>query len=222
MDGSVIAASALIWIVRLPVILFAITVHEYAHGRVAYLFGDPTAKMMGRLTFNPFSHLDPMGAICFLLVGFGWAKPVPIDPRYFKNPRRDQVLVSLAGPLSNIATAVVCGIILRYLFWQNQQFLMVFSQMVVLNLAFALFNLLPIPPLDGSHVVEGVLPLKQAYQYKRWSRYGPMVLLGILLFDNLTHAGILNAVLGTPIMYLSYYLGGGAVIAGLHLLSLLH
>ena len=222
MDGSVIAASALIWIVRLPVILFAITVHEYAHGRVAYLFGDPTAKMMGRLTFNPFSHLDPMGAICFLLVGFGWAKPVPIDPRYFKNPRRDQVLVSLAGPLSNIATAVVCGIILRYVFWPNQQFLMVFSQMVVLNLAFALFNLLPIPPLDGSHVVEGMLPLNLAYQYKRWSRYGPMVLLGILLFDNLTHAGILNAVLGTPIMYLSYYLGGGAVIAGLHLLSLLH
>ncbi len=221
MDVSALSSTLLVWIVRLPVILFAITIHEYAHGRVAYHFGDPTAHMVGRLSFNPLSHLDPMGAICFLLLGFGWAKPVPINPRYFRNPRRDEVLVSLAGPASNIVVALISGMLLKMLPLDGQQFLMVFSQMVVLNVAFAVFNLLPIPPLDGSHVLEGLLPYRQAVRYREFARYGPMILLGILLLDGIAHVGIFNAILSYPVIYLSYQFGGAKVIAGLHLLSML-
>ena len=102
------------WIVRIPVLLFAITIHEYGHGKAALSLGDPTAKEHGRLTLNPLSHLDPLGAVCLFLFNFGWAKPVPVDPRYFKKPRRDIVLMSLSGPISNLAAALVAGIFVRY------------------------------------------------------------------------------------------------------------
>ena len=102
------------WIVKIPVLLFAITIHEYAHGRAALRLGDPTAKNMGRLTLNPLTHIDPFGAICLFLFNFGWAKPVPVDPRYFKDVRKGLILMSLCGPLANIATALVAGLLLPW------------------------------------------------------------------------------------------------------------
>jgi len=101
------------WIVRIPVLLFAITIHEYGHGKASLSLGDPTAKEHGRLTLNPLSHLDPLGAICLFLFNFGWAKPVPVDPRYYQNPRRDIILMSLSGPVANLAAALVAGIFVR-------------------------------------------------------------------------------------------------------------
>ena len=102
------------WIIKIPVLLFAITIHEYAHGKAALSLGDPTAKLAGRLSLNPISHIDPVGAICLFLFHFGWAKPVPVDIRFFKNTSRDIILMSLSGPMANIAAAFVTGLFIRY------------------------------------------------------------------------------------------------------------
>ena len=137
------------WIVRIPVLLFAITIHEYAHGYVAYRLGDPTAKQMGRLSFNPITHIDPLGAICLFLLNFGWAKPVPVDMRYFRNIRRDTILVSLAGPAANFCVALIAGMLIRYLYFSSQLYQMTLVYLLIMNLGLGLFNLIPLPPLDG-------------------------------------------------------------------------
>ena len=145
------------WIVRIPVILFAITIHEYAHGRAALKLGDPTAKNMGRLTLNPLPHIDPLGAICLFLFHFGWAKPVPVNPGYFRDVRRDTIIMSLAGPLSNILTACIAGMFIRFFFLNWDVYLEVLFYLLIMNIGLGLFNLLPLPPLDGSHVLENTL-----------------------------------------------------------------
>lgn len=153
---------------RLPIIFLIISVHETAHGFIAYKMGDNTAKDMGRLTLNPIKHLDIMGAICMLLFGFGWAKPVPVNPMNFKKRDKGMVLTALAGPVSNILMAFLGVILWTVLKAYNvipptiaggfiNQFLIVF---IMLNVAFAVFNLLPVPPLDGSKIVEPLLPPK--------------------------------------------------------------
>ena len=154
-------------LLSLPVILLALSVHEAAHGFAAWRLGDPTARNFGRLTLNPLKHLDPYGFICMLLVGFGWANPVPVNSRYFKKPRRDIALVGLAGPLSNLLLAVVFLLLLRFVGfgWLAQlpianqlQFNLVYFTCVLLyygvymNVTLAIFNLLPVPPLDGSRI----------------------------------------------------------------------
>jgi Zn-dependent protease len=196
------------FIIRIPVVLFAITIHEYAHGWMAYRFGDPTAKLNGRLTFNPLSHLDLFGALCFFLAGFGWAKPVPVDPRYFKDPRRDDFYVSLAGPASNLLVAFTCGLILRFVPLDNILFLGVLVLAIFLNTAFALFNLIPVFPLDGSHVLKGLLPPVAAVKYSQYDRYGMTILILVILADNFMRLGILNLLLGRPIFYVCYLFGG--------------
>ncbi len=156
---------------RVIVLFTAITIHEYAHGFVAYKLGDPTAKYAGRLTLNPISHLDPIGAVCMALFGFGWAKPVPVNPMYFKDRKRDNALVALAGPLSNIFLAFVSLILvafysklgyveihngnLYYLFENSvSEFgFVLLCQLATLNICFAIFNLIPFPPLDGSKIL---------------------------------------------------------------------
>ena len=122
------------WIVRIPVLLFAITIHEYAHGRAALWLGDPTAKSMGRLTLNPLPHIDPFGAICLFLFNFGWAKPVPVNPRYFKNIRKDIILMSLAGPLANILLAFLAGMLIRNFFfpWADTEIVNKMMQLMVI------------------------------------------------------------------------------------------
>ena len=184
----------------LPCVLIAIPVHEVAHGYVANRCGDPTAKSFGRLTLNPLKHFDPLGALCMLLVGFGWARPVPVNSRYFKKPRRDMFLVALAGPLANLLlslaalllyrilgavflanyTAFETGAFTTTLLYVFMQFLSVFISM---NVSFAVFNLLPIPPLDGSRLLLIFLPPKAHIWFVRNERTISLVMFLLLIFN---------------------------------------
>ncbi len=175
--------------VTLPAVLLAITFHEYAHGWAANRLGDPTAKLMGRLTLNPLSHLDPVGALALLIFKVGWAKPVPVNPFYLRNPRRDMVWVSAAGPAINLFLAAISALIFRMVegmvipaysrFFMEPFFRMVYWS-VVINVALAVFNILPIPPLDGSRILSGLLPRDKALIYSRIEPYGIFILLGLI------------------------------------------
>lgn len=194
-----------VWV--LPVI-FAITVHEVAHGWVAKKFGDNTADSQGRLTLNPIKHIDWLGTIVIpglLLLSFtgfifGWAKPVPVDPRYFKNPRKDMAVVALAGPLSNLAMALGWALLARIGVIVQTEFIslpLIYMGIagISINLVLALINLLPIPPLDGSRIVTGLLPHRLAWQYNKLERYGFMILLLLLV------TGGLGYILAYPMYY---------------------
>ena len=192
----------------IPVLLFSLSLHEFSHGYVSYKLGDPTPKNQGRLTLNPLAHLDPMGSIVLLITRrFGWAKPVPINPNYYKNPRKGIMLVSLAGPFANFFLAVVFALTARTVvffsssgLYQMQQSgygnlvqtIFVFFQLAVsINLALGFFNLLPVPPLDGSKILRGVLPRNfDKYLRKLEGPYG-MVLLLVLAYT-----GILWSIIG--------------------------
>lgn len=179
-------------IMAVPV-LMAITFHEVAHGYVAYLLGDPTAKTAGRLTLNPIKHLDPIGTLALFLVKVGWAKPVPINPRYFQNPRQGLIWVSLAGPVTNFILAIAFAMAFHALaalyghMPQGQAMgavepLAYMCQAgVLVNLGLGLFNLLPIPPLDGSNILAGLLPPHLAQTYMQSSKYGFIILIVLFL-----------------------------------------
>ena len=178
-------------ILEAPGFLLGITLHEYAHGYVAMRFGDPTAKLAGRLTLNPISHIDPFGALALVLAGIGWAKPVPVDPRYLHNPRKDMIWVSLAGPAVNMITAIAMWLILCVINFSvglesiaaGSMFhtaVQMFFFAVLLNLMLAFLNLVPIHPLDGSKILEGLLPRDLAYEYEKMEPYGMIILIGLL------------------------------------------
>ena len=183
-------------VLSIPAVLWAITFHEYCHGYVAYRLGDPTPEASGRLTLNPLAHLDIFGTLMLLLFRFGWAKPVPIDPRHFKRPGRDIILVSLAGAAGNILTAVICGLAVRLfptLFWANLALARFIVIMMLMNLGLAVFNLLPVPPLDGSRILMVLLP-PRALRYYFWlERYG-FVILMLLIF-----MGVVQSIIGPVI-----------------------
>ena len=145
-----------------PVILFSLTVHEYSHGRMALRLGDNTAQRLGRLSFNPIRHLDITGVLFFYFVGFGWAKPVPVDWKNFQNPQRDMMYVAIAGPLSNIALAVFCSFFIRLISPEFSYLFVILAYGIWINIALAIFNMLPIFPLDGSSVLKGMVPPKRA------------------------------------------------------------
>lgn len=170
-----------------PAILWAISFHEFCHAWVAYRLGDPTAREYGRLTLNPLAHFDVWGLVCMFLFKFGWAKPVPIDTRNFRKPRRDIVLVSLAGVTGNIITALAAGLLIRMLarftpvmFYTNYGLQLVLLSFVAINLNFALFNLLPVPPLDGSRLVLMLLPASALRVAYNMERYGFIILLALI------------------------------------------
>ncbi len=194
--------------IQIPPLLLALTLHEYAHGYVAYRFGDPTAKNAGRLTLNPLSHLDPMGTLAFIVIKIGWAKPVPVNPAYFRNPRKDMLWVALAGPASNLLLAIVSAVLLRTIIALAgviplspalQAIVVPFSWMLVasvwINLVLCVFNFLPIPPLDGSRILAGLLPADIARSYASYEKYG-FILVLILAFS-----GVLSRIISPIIRF---------------------
>ena len=170
-------------IFRIPALLITLTIHEYAHARVAVSLGDPTPRVLGRLTLNPIPHLDPLGLIMLWLFKFGWAKPVPVNPNNFRDARMGMLWVALAGPISNILLAFLTAIVIVLV----NQFQIVTGEWVKIlwwtytyNIIFAIFNLLPIPPLDGGKVVSSLLPRRLAYTYERIEPYGTWILLALV------------------------------------------
>ncbi len=185
-------------LIRAVVVLLAISVHETAHGYAAYKLGDPTAKSMGRLSLNPLKHIDPIGALCMLLFGFGWAKPVMINPYYFKKPKRDTAITGLAGPVSNFIMAFISILILQLLFRFHiplnafTRIIQIFLiQFTLLNIGLGVFNLIPIPPLDGSKVFLSLLPNRLYNDIMRYEQFGWIVLVVAL------GLGVLDPILGT-------------------------
>ena len=195
-------------VISLPVILLALTIHEYSHGWVAGRLGDSTARLMGRLTLNPVPHIDPMGLLMLIMVGFGWAKPVPVDPRNLSKPRRDMLLIALAGPVSNMILALMLSFLFRALIGQllgqlggeiSPVFrvgMLLITWGIVINIVLAVFNLIPIPPLDGSRILAGLLPPRQAYRYETVvGRYGSMILMGVILLGFFTRFSIIGIIM---------------------------
>ncbi len=177
LHGNFDPAFILSWLVAVTI---ALTVHEFAHAKVADMAGDSTARSMGRVSLNPLDHYDPIGTTMIVLFGFGWGKPVPINPTNFGHPRRDDALVALAGPGSNIIMAVLFAIPLRFGF--AGEYGQVLQLVVLINLFLAFFNLIPVFPLDGSHILQAILPYEKAQSYSSFmQRYGMLLLILIIV-----------------------------------------
>ena len=176
-------------LMTIPIVLFSLTIHECSHGYFAYRLGDPTARNLGRLTLNPVKHLDPIGTIAMVLFGIGWAKPVPINTRYFKKPKRDMALTALAGPVSNFLLSFIVfaigAVVNEFIPYDSiaavfvLQWIMLFSY---LNLYLAVFNLIPIPPFDGSRIAFALLPDKVYFGVMKYERIIMLVMLILLMW----------------------------------------
>ena len=167
-----------------PAVLIALSLHEFAHGLASYSLGDPTPKASGRLSLNPFRHMDLWGTLLLLFFGFGWAKPVSVDPRYYKNPKADMVKVALAGPLMNFVVAFVAlffmGVIAKFNFVVTNYIYNLLCQIAIIDIGLGLFNLIPIPPLDGSKVLFSLLPERYYFSYMRFEQFGMIFLLVLI------------------------------------------
>jgi Zn-dependent protease len=214
-------------LLAIPPILFAITVHEVSHGWVAYKRGDPTAYLMGRLTLNPLKHLDIFGSFIFpgmliLLKApfvFGWAKPVPVNFMALKDPKRDMVWVSLAGPVSNLILAAASGLLFRllYPFYEGPgtmlyPVMMILFYLVLADSVLAVFNLIPIPPLDGSKVIAGLLPGRLSLRYLSLEKYGMFIFIGLIILMQVTRVNILSYLL-LPASLVARFLAGPEIFS---------
>ncbi|HZK27326.1 MAG TPA: site-2 protease family protein [Thermoclostridium sp.] len=180
------------YLLMIPVLLISLTIHEYSHGYVAYKLGDPTAKDAGRLSLNPLRHLDPVGTLMMIIARIGWAKPVPINPSYFKDPKKGTILVSIGGPLSNLLMAFI-GVILFEITYvisyanivAGETFVIYYMNFLVLffsvNINLAVFNLLPVPPLDGSKILSGILPTEVYFRYMQKERIIGIIFIMIVM-----------------------------------------
>ncbi len=201
MQSGITLMSVLMRVMSVIVIIFLILpLHEYAHGYVAYKLGDYTAKLNGRLTLDPIASIDPIGALGILLFGFGWAKPVPVNPSNFKNPKRDMALTALAGPVANLLAAIVGALILNVIYLFNgviplQVLLwikMFFQYYIMINIGLAVFNLIPLPPLDGSRILAAFIPDNIVYKYYQ-NQNIIMIIVFVLLF---------TGILSVPLSYI--------------------
>lgn len=190
-------------------LLLGFTIHEYAHAWMAFRCGDPTAKIEGRLTLNPFVHLDPLGTLFLLLVGFGWGRPVPINPNNFRKPS-DEIKVSVAGIIANLILALIFGIPIRVALLTGHPIdssivLSAINIIVDINLVLAVFNILPVYPLDGSHIVEHFLSDHAKVGFRQ---YGPIILLAVLIFDRVSNYPILYSIMEPLLRVLSFLVKG--------------
>ncbi len=205
-------------LLRFPIVIIALVVHEVAHGFVAYKLGDPTAKYMGRLSLNPMRHLDPIGAICMLLFRFGWARPVPINPAYFKNPKVGMALSSLAGPTANIilsfigsffyvlsvklANLILAATQISALVTPLSYVCQFFALFAILNMSLAIFNLIPLPPLDGSRILSIVLPQKAYFGMMKYERHIGIGFMIVLLVDSYFLGGYITGALSAVVWFI--------------------
>lgn len=207
----------LYYLIIAPPIFLALTFHEYAHAYVANRLGDPTSQQMGRLSMNPLAHLDLLGTAMLFIANIGWAKPVPVNPLYFKNPKKDLLWVSLAGPASNLLLAFIFGLACRVLGIESLQntgvgiagiinFLLAYS--VVINIILAVFNILPIPPLDGSKILMGVIPEKHEERFAPLMRYGPTILIVLIAMGFVAKIPILWKIIDPFVSFFSYIFAG--------------
>ncbi len=192
---------------RLIALLVAVTVHECAHAWMADRLGDPTPRLRGRLSLNPIVHLDLMGSLLLLVAGFGWAKPVEVNPRHFTNWRRGMMLVAAAGPLANVTVVFLVGLLFQPgLVGGSPVLARLLLTVIFINAVLAIFNLIPVPPLDGSKILSGLLPPSQALAYDRLAPYGPFLLLLLILLP--------GSIIGTLVMPPVYWLVRQAVGPG--------
>lgn len=196
-----------ILVLLIPVLLFALVFHEYSHAWVANKLGDPTARYSGRLTLNPLAHLDPFGSLMILFVGFGWAKPVPVDSRYLSNPRVDMMKIAFAGPAANLLLAFIGGTILRTGFMGGSitMMLYLFTQ---INIMLAVFNMIPIPPLDGSQIFSGIMMRRNPELVHKLQMYGPQILLGLIMVGYFTKISPLWIIMSPFVNFLLFLFAG--------------
>jgi Zn-dependent protease len=203
----------------IPVMLFALSCHEMAHAWMALRFGDPTARDLGRVTLNPLRHLDPLGTLMVIVAGFGWAKPVPVDERNLRDPLRDGLWIAAAGPGANFLAALGSGILLQLLVrnpaavtllgFAAEPALGLLSIGVQLNLALAVFNLIPLHPLDGSRVLKGLLSREHAARLAMLDAAGPLILLALLVAGRATGTSLIGLVMGPIVGALRHLVSGG-------------
>ena len=198
MPIQLLAQNPLYFVVWVVAILIALTFHEFSHALVANFLGDQTAKRMGRLSLNPLVHLDPIGFLALVLIGFGWGKPVPYNPYNLRYPKWGSTMVAAAGPASNLLMIIVFGLVFKFIhpFFSDDNLLVAFLELLFqLNLILCLFNLIPIPPLDGSKFLLSALAAPEHYKTRFFlETRGPILLLGLILLDSLSGLNILSTI----------------------------
>jgi len=206
-------------LIQIPILLLTLTIHEFSHGYVAYMLGDDTAKRAGRLTLNPISHIDPIGLLMLFIVRIGWAKPVPVNPYNFKNQKRDMAITAAAGPVSNFVMAILLSIVFNLLKAANPNLLFtgsVISQFllsmlvyaILINLALGIFNLIPIPPMDGSKILGGFLSDEAYNKYTAQERKGAQVLMILFAVSFIFKLDIFGKVIMPPLEFFLKLLTG--------------
>ncbi|ABK99299.1 site-2 protease family protein [Pelobacter propionicus] len=194
--------------------MLAITCHEVSHGYIAWHFGDPTARMLGRLTLNPLKHLDPIGTLMIFFIGIGWAKPVPVVFENLRNPKKDMIWVAAAGPITNLVLAALSALLLRGVVALEspdalspatfivEPLVLMLAFSVYINLLLSIFNMIPLPPLDGGRVLVGLLPYRQANAWSRLEPYGMLIIIVLVFFTNL-FSYVISPLLGAAVHLLA-------------------
>ena len=199
-------------IILLPILIFSLCFHEFSHGYIAYKLGDHTAARNGRLTLNPLAHLDPIGSLMILFVGFGWAKPVPVNPVNFSNPRVDMMKVAFAGPASNLLLAFTGGLMMRLVnivgLLQSEMFIQTLYFFIFINISLAVFNMIPVAPLDGSQIFGNMISKNNPELAWKLQMYGPKILMGVILIGMVTPFSVLGFLM-MPFVKMFMYLFTG-------------